>query len=367
MNIRYVANIRLPTEKAHGVQIMKMCEAFASLGHTVELVVTDRATHIPDDPFSYYGVEANFTIQRIPVPEILFLGPLGFIAQSYVFAWRSSAYLRDRQSDIVYGRDERVLSLFVRRGFRCVVWESHTGSWNAAVRHLAKNISRIVTISEGLRGFYVSRGIPREKVIVAHDGIDPEQFARPLSKEGARARLGLPLDKKIAMYIGRLDGWKGSGTFLDASHLLSKDWLAVVIGGEPGQVEDLRGRYPGVHFLGFLPYRDLSDNQQAADVLVLPNTGTDTVSATFTSPLKLFSYMASGVPIVASDLPSIREILDERSAVLVPPDDPTALARGIEEAQGAPDRAVAAQELAKGFSWRARAEKIVQLISRVSS
>ena len=51
MKITYLANIRLPTEKAHGIQITKMCESFASLGHEVTLVVPDRVSAITTDPF----------------------------------------------------------------------------------------------------------------------------------------------------------------------------------------------------------------------------------------------------------------------------------------------------------------------------
>ena len=63
--IIYVANIRLPTEKAHGVQIMKMCEALARAGAIVELVVPNRHTHIGGDPFTYYEVEENFIITKL--------------------------------------------------------------------------------------------------------------------------------------------------------------------------------------------------------------------------------------------------------------------------------------------------------------
>jgi hypothetical protein len=59
MNVSYVHNARMPTEKAHGVQIVKMCEAFASLGHTVTLIVTDRGE---GDVFAYYGVKESFSI-----------------------------------------------------------------------------------------------------------------------------------------------------------------------------------------------------------------------------------------------------------------------------------------------------------------
>ncbi len=76
-HIVYLANIRLPTEKAHGIQIMKTCEALARAGAKVTLVVTNRKT-IKADPFDYYKVERNFKIKYAYCPEFIFLGKFGF-------------------------------------------------------------------------------------------------------------------------------------------------------------------------------------------------------------------------------------------------------------------------------------------------
>lgn len=110
--------------------------------------------------------------------------------------------------------------------------------------------------------------------------------------------------------------------------------------------------------------KELPANQAAADVLVLPNTGTDETSVRFTSPLKLFTYMASGRPIVASDLPSIREVLDEQSAYLVTPDDAQALARGITRAlSDTGGRSARAFQLVQRYSWDERARGILAALS----
>ncbi len=362
MKIIYVANIRLPTEKAHGVQIMKMCEAFADLGNSVELVVPDRKTPITEDAFDYYGVRRSFTITRLPVWDTVGYGKLGFILESFLFARVAKHYLRGKSFDVLYGRDELVLS----RLEAPYVWESHTGAWNTSAQKVARLAKKIVVISQGLKDFYIAKGVPEEKIIVAHDGIDLEQFAHPQSKEQARARLGLPFDKKIVMYIGRLDGWKGTDTLLEASKLLPSDVMLAIIGGEPQQVAGLSVRYPGVTFLGYRPYKELADNQAAADVLVLPNTGKDVISAKYTSPLKLFAYMASGRPIVSSDLPSIREVVNDGNAYLVPPDAAQILGRALSEVFAHPEKAKTRAARAYGevgkFSWDERAKHILSLV-----
>lgn len=359
MKIVYVANIRLPTEKAHGAQVMKTCEAFAQLGHDVELIVPDRASVIVEDPFEYYGLTARFPVRRLPVRDTVGrYGRLGFYIESISFIYAVRRYLHRASSDLLYGRDEHILA-FLGGPY---VWESHTGAWNVAARSVAHRARRIVAISQGLKDFYVAKGVAAEKIVVAHDGVDVELFLHPVSRGEARARLGLPASATIAMYIGRLDGWKGVDTLLEASKLLNNEVIVVIVGGEPAQVEKLSLTYPGVTFLGARPYRELSDTMAAADVLVLPNTGKSEISAKFTSPLKLFAYMASGIPIVASDLPSIREVLDEDAVVFFPPDDATGLAQGVRHAlQSDRGRAERALALVEAYTWRSRAQHILEM------
>ncbi|MBY0293963.1 glycosyltransferase family 4 protein, partial [Patescibacteria group bacterium] len=166
-------------------------------------------------------------------------------------------------------------------------------------------------------------------------------------------------------YIGRLDGWKGTDTLLKASTKLPNDIRVAVIGGEPQQVERLRTSYPNVIFLGYRPYAELAHNQAAADVLVVPNTAKNDVSVRFTSPLKLIAHMASHRPIVASDLPSIRELVDDTSAVLVTPDSAEALAEGIQKALVQPEIAEKAYLRASELDWSARAQRILGFIHKL--
>ena len=109
---------------------------------------------------------------------------------------------------------------------------------------------------------------------------------------------------------------------------------------------------------------------KAADVLVLPNSGKDTVSRLYTSPMKLAEYMASGTPIVASDLPSLREALDESNSVLCAPDDPSALAGALMKllSDAELSRKVSAKALSdvKGRTWEKRAQAIAGLIDRTA-
>lgn len=364
MKIAYVANVRMPTEKAHGVQILKTCEALVRAGATLELIVPTRLNPIQESAFAYYDMPETFPITYLKVPDTVGWGRFGFILQTMRFAHAAKKYVRAHADaeTIVYGRDERALVHFLDLKLP-IIWETHTGAWNGAARRVAARAKRIIAISNGLKDEYVSKGVPAAKIIVAHDAIDLQAFASVPSKQEARAALGLPQDAIIAMYIGKLTAEKGAPVFFEAAAQLKGAVGAAVIGGTEIEIAALRAAYPAVRFLGSRPYRELAAHQAAADILVLPNSGRTDVSARYTSPLKLFAAIASGVPIVATDVPSLREVLDDTMATFVPPDDASALARAIQDTAANPaaakERAAHALAAASGYTWDIRARAIL--------
>lgn len=366
MKISYLANIRLPTEKAHGLHIMKACEALTALGHNVELIVPKRWTPVKEQVNEYYRIRTPFPIVYLPIPDTVRNGWLGFNIHRVLFAFGALVRVLSTRPDLVYGRDELVLCVVSLIARRKVVWESHDGGWNMFARYLARHAVSVVVVSEGLKDFYIKKGVSANRLCAVANGIELADFLHPESKQEARTRLGLPLDTPLALYIGRLDGWKGTDTLIEAAKLLAPQILVAFIGGEDPQVAELRKKHPDLCFLGHRPYSELADNQAAADVLVLPNTGKSDISTSFTSPLKLLSYMASSRAIVASDLPSVRELVGEDSAVFVAPDSPEALAQGIRELMQDTSRqqtlARNALERVQTHTWKARAEHILSSV-----
>lgn len=363
MKLYYLANIRLPTEKAHGIQIIKMCEAFARAGLEVELLVPRRRNFIREDPFSYYNVAKIFKIRTIPAIDFLNSTKFGFWLGAFSFSIASIVARASMKDGMVYSRDE--LPLWVLGFFgKTIVWEVHMPRDNRVARALLKRCKKIVAISQGLKRFYETKKIPKESILVAHDGVDLEDFVIEVNKKEIKKNLGLPEGVPIVMYVGRLDPWKGVQTLLDAAAYLPG--VQVVIIGEGDQLARFKERYKNVIFTGYLPYRDLPKNQKVADVLVIPNSKKSIVSAQYTSPLKVFAHMASGVPMVVSDLPSLREVLSEESAMFVNADDPQALAKGIESilADRRHGALIAEHALVevKKYTWDKRAERIMQFI-----
>ncbi|MBP6946053.1 MAG: glycosyltransferase family 4 protein [Candidatus Pacebacteria bacterium] len=371
MKVIYVTNARIPTDWAHGLQIMKTCEALVLAGVSLELWTPRKKLFITEPPFSYYDIKIRFPLKRIFTLEWDVLGPIGFFIQTLSFTLGVSMRLpRNNTESFVYCRDEIIVALLVLLGFRNVIWESHSGAWNVWAQVAVKHAWKIVVVSKGLKEFYIAKGVSSEKIFVVPNGIDLSAYEEVYSKEDVRSELGIPQDKKVALYVGMLNGWKGANTLLSASDFLPVDTILAVIGGEDEVlIAGLSKRYSKVLFLGFRESKELARNLASADVLVLSNTAKNAESAHFTSPLKLFAYMASKKPIVLPDLPALREILNDDSAYFVEPDSAEALARGIQEALSSKEdarlRVNKAYERVKEYTWKTRAVRIQSILCSI--
>ncbi len=368
MKIIYIANIRLPTEKAHGVQIMEMCSAFVAAGAEVELVIPKRKNSIPDDPFSYYAVPKNFVITRLATLDLVGRFRLGFYVQAATFIFSSLWYVR-KSTDLIYSRDVIFLSVlsFFRKRF---VFEAHYPKWNFFAQQAIRHAEIIAPISHGLKDFYLAKGIPHEHIFVAPDGVNLSRFAISETRQECRTKLGLPADKKIALYSGHLYVRKGAQTLAEAGAMLD-DTLCVFVGGTEIDVTNFKEKYyaqKNIMILGHRSHADIPYYLRAADVLVIPNSAKSDDARLYTSPMKLFEYMASGTPIVAADLPSLREVLNERNAMFVAADDPQALAFGIQKLIADPAHSKNISDQAKedvhNFTWDKRAQSILKNIPK---
>jgi glycosyltransferase involved in cell wall biosynthesis len=176
---------------------------------------------------------------------------------------------------------------------------------------------------------------------------------------------------RTVMYVGQLLPWKGVEVLVQAMAELPPHIHCEVVGGDSAgqRVAELSAlaRDAGVGdriaFRGFVPHGAIGAAYRRADCLLLPNSRT-VIGGFCSSPIKLFEYMASGVPIVASDLPSIREVLSHNeNAVLVEPDSPRALAAGIrtvlEDSALASRLAARARREVPEFSWDRRTDRLV--------
>ncbi len=385
MRLIYIANARLPTEKAHGIQIMKMCQAFSLAGVEVELIVPWRFNKIKKDPFDYYGIKKNFKIKTLPSIDLIPLGlsKIGFWIQSITFATSVFFYLIFKKVDIIYSRD--LFSLWFLSFFRKnLVYEAHTFP-----RHLFlygrvfKKTKMIIVITQKLKELFIQQGVISDKILVAPDGVDLKDFNIKESQEKCRRKLNLsrttfgekvarnlPLDKKIVLYTGHLYEWKGVQTLAKAAKFLEENVLIIFVGGTEEDISKFKtqnSKLKNILIAGHWPHSEIPYWLKAADVLVLPNSGKEEISKKWTSPIKMFEYMASKRPIIASDLPSIKEILNENNAILVEPDNSKELAEGIKKVLRNSQLSAKISNQAFGdaqeYTWQKRAENILEFTS----
>jgi glycosyltransferase involved in cell wall biosynthesis len=170
---------------------------------------------------------------------------------------------------------------------------------------------------------------------------------------------------------GHLYAGRGADLFLQLAESLSAAHF-VWVGGRPSDVEEWKRKaadLPNVTFTGFVPNRDLPNYLAAADILLMPyarsilGSSGDASSAAVASPMKMFEYMAAGRAILTSDLPVIREVLDEHTAVFCPPEDIRAWQAALNDLLADPRLrtalAIQARREVEQYTWLARAEKIL--------
>lgn len=364
--IAYITYARMPTEKAHGLQIHKMCEAYCRQGCSVTLVVPTLKNPIKQE--SYYQPQNSYKTAYLRMPDFIFLASvLGFWAYRLnigIFLIRLLIY-RPSKKTLILTRTPEIAWLFKKRGYT-VVCEIHDWpqSWQEAFLFLLKEVDLLVCNSPGVAQEFNECNFLH--TMVAHNGVDVDDFQVSITKHEAKKRLSLPVDKKVVMYIGSLEGWKGVDTLLEASNNLPTQYIVVIIGGPNHRATELQKLYPKVLFLFQRPYKELPLNQKAADLLIVPNSPDSIESQKYTSPIKLFAHLLSGVPILVSRLSSMESIVSEREVYFFTAGNVTVLTEKIEEVfdnyQDALIRAKSAESLGKTYSWDRRSSEILDAL-----
>jgi len=382
--LELVVNIRFPGTRAHGIQVAAMAEALASTGLNVDVVVPRRYPYRDQDPWLHYGVTRTFSVQRIASIDTIDMVParlqrLPFLMQSLTFGLRALARAAVERDAGILLRDHYTLEILVR-GLRAadrrrLAVEVHDlpapGERRRRLAHAVCQVPAVITITEALRDDLISEGVDPQRILVARDGVHLDRFIGLPDRASLREELGLPRHSPLVAYAGQLYRWKGVDVLVEALGALRQAHLVIVGGDDENRprLQELANHHaPGrVHFIGPVPHVEVPRYLAAADVISLPNSGAEEISQRYTSPLKLFEAMASGRAIVASDLPSLGEVLsDGVNARLVPADDPSALARVLGEVLSNEPAARALADRAlhdvQAFSWARRGQSVASFL-----
>jgi glycosyltransferase involved in cell wall biosynthesis len=366
LKLFYLSKARILSSEARSVHVMKMCAAFAAHDHQVTLF-SPREKNAPDEsPFAFYDVPPSFQLQH--GREIRRFGKLG----KKLWRWRLRGWVRSLRPDLIYGRDWSSLLAVAHLGVP-FIYEAH---WLPELTHgstrlfVLPNFKRLVVISEALRRDFLDRfsELDESKVWVAHDGADP------VSRDPQHAKAENAEDIKTLSvgYVGQL--YTGKGIEIIEQLASRCPWAHFhIVGGRPPELASWKSRLApmgNVIFHGFVPHRETARYLRGFDVVVAPyqpkvKAAKGLEISRWTSPLKLFEYMAHAKPIIASDLPVLREVLSEdQNALLVPPSDLEAWTHALERLRDDPklrhrlgDTALANFE-AK-HTWSARADAVL--------
>lgn len=378
----YIVNNRIPAERANSIQTMHMCVEFSKIcnkkGWNFELVAPRRKNPLGYDPCAYHGFAEKIKIQWLWCFDAIGKFPgLGVVAYwlhsiSYVISlifW----FLRDTDEIVVFTRE-----IFIALLFRKHILELHTipDKPSSLYRWAIQRCVNIVAITEGMKQDLVTMGCSESSIMVAPDGIDLKRFGDEMDQVMVRSELQIPSDAFVVVYTGSFfqHSWKGVDVLLEAAKKLSvhKNILVILVGGHAEELSEM-GEYKNfenIRLVGHSPFATVRKYLAAADVLVLPNKSGSITSERYTSPLKLFEYMAVRRVIIASDLPSIREILDDESAFFVEPSSSEKLANIIlhvsnMDKKDFKSKIDSAYKKAKEYAVDIRAERIFKIAQNI--
>ena len=366
MKIIYLANSIIPSTHANSVHVMRMCNAFSSNGHDTTLIIPMRGHNIwksSSELHRHYGTDGNFKIVRLP---------LLFTIIGYHLYWMLSAiYCKLTKPDVIYGRAFFSVYYASKLGLD-VHYESHapenlnTVTYPAFQKLLkSERLKRVVLISDALKKIFVNLHGENDKFYVAHDGAD---IAKQLnhSKEPEK-------DQKIKIgYIGHL--YKGRGIDIIIEMAKQSPWADFhIIGGNKEIVEQSKKETTSISniiFHGFQPPNKIAELMSSFGILLAPYQKKVTIlgkgnTVDWMSPLKIFEYMASGVPFIASDLPVLKEILeDRRNCLLCVPENADQWVSAIEELRDYPSLAQTIatngyNDIKNYYSWKVRASNVI--------
>lgn len=370
MKIVAIAGSTVPSDTANSIQVMKACAALAQLGHKLTLIVPEFANRPSTfDLQQHYGLPTDFPIEWLSATN------------RRLFTWQAMQRARVHKPDLLYtwfpqsavfGLLHNIPTIFEAHiqptGVVGPLW--HRAFANNRRRKRVASITR--ALADKLMHDYHMRLQPDE-LVIAPNGVELERFAAlPDSPEPARQSLNLPSAPTV-MCTGHLYAGRGADLFLALAKSIPTAQF-VWVGGRPADVTEWQAKAAAQHitnltFTGFVPNQDLPLYQSAADILLMPysrsimgSSGTAD-SASVASPMKMFEYMAAGRAIVTADLPVIREVLNEGSAVFCEPDDVADWKVQVESLLLDAPRRIglgrSARAAVQGYTWLARAEKIL--------
>ena len=369
MKIAYCYPESLPSSMARSIQTINTC---AALSNEVENVFF----YLPAGNYDRTTMFSYYNINRPNNLKIRFLKKkIGPVSSNSFFNLSLKLALKRDKPDILITRHLKTAAALT--GFPApLIFEAHeifsnkkqSAKQNMAIeKRVMFAVQGVMCLTKGLKN-----AIKNSFQTSGYFSIVPS---------GTRVRKIMPdkasnCKKKFRItYVGTSRyNWKGLDTLLKAMIFLPESIYLEIVGNLDKEYKTKKIcsqliDQNRLKTIGHLPHNEAIARLEKADVAVIPNSGREPIGSLYTSPLKLLEAMAAGTAIVASDLPSIREVVSKNQAILVSPDDPYALTEGILKLYDNPKLRLQLPKNAwikvQDFSWENRAKKIVKFADEV--
>ena len=358
---------QLPSETANSIQAVMACDGLRRSGADIELFVPGSGT------ISYEEVRSHYGLYGSPFPVTYVSSRPHLHRVDYSLAVLDAA--RKLKAEVCYTWTIQLAAAAALRGME-TAYEIHDLPTGGGIRWFdlytrSGSRKKFICITKALRNRLLALfpHLQEKDCMILPNGFSPEDYDPLPDIAAAKREMGFSADRPTVSCSGHLYQGRGSELFLTlASRFPEADfrWF----GGTPDAVEHCRAEakaagLDNVWFHGFVPRNRLPLAQAACDLLLMPydrhiaGSGGGN-SAEICSPMKMFEYMAEGRCILSSDLPVIREVLDESCAVFCDPEDADSWTAGLHSVLD--DKALrenyaqAAKDRSKQYSWQKRAE-----------
>ena len=327
MRSALITNSRIPSLTANSIQAMKVAQGLIDLGHMVRVFApAEGEAPTPEQLIVHYGLHTAPFIKLLPSIR-------GLKRLDFIFHARRAA--KKFNANLIYTWLPQSAALGLRGGLP-VVLEMHAdvagrfGAWWLRQFWVARGRKLMTVTTHALRLALEQSALmdfPDDSVLIAANAVDLDRYENLPAPEAARRELRLPEGPTVG-FTGHIYPGRGAHLLFELARQLPEAWF-LWVGGTPELVEFWRTRLAadGLHnvvMTGFVDQQRIPLHQAAADLLLMPygrviqaSSGQD-IGAVI-NPMKMFEYMAAGRAIVSADLPSIREVLNEKNAVLCPP------------------------------------------------
>lgn len=241
-------------------------------------------------------------------------------------------------------------------------------------RRILANAPRVIVVSEPLRRQLHAIGVPNEHICKMPMAVDLDRFSPAIEGRSLRRELGLEGSFVIG-YVGTLSDWHGLELLFDVAARMreatQRPFVFLIVGGDGHKLERLRGRIAErdlaehIRPIGSVPHEEVPAYIRAMDAAIIPDT------TYWSSPSKLFEYMASAVAIVTPKYPAIVEaVTHEQEALIFPRRDTAAMARECLRLLESPELAARLASAARvraehERSWVLNGRRILQLFEEI--